>query len=348
MQQSIDNKLGEIKFRKKLVEQQTEGKNYFDDEFKSEEIERIIKERMDVTYKKIKSLSDNKIPITPYIEIGAERGQRSLVMENDLESIGAAVDLSFDMLKSCAYYSMKFNKGKVPLRVCTDAYNLPFKSKSIPFIFCFQTLHHFPDPTPIIYEIHRVLSEGGVFLFDEEPFKKVLHINLYKRRNTIYSDKERKKSFIKKTLDYFFSEEVCNETDYGVIENDKIPLKLWKDGLNIFYEKNIQLSSASVIKTKLFSPSNYIAFFFAYLLGGHISGTGKKSGAYKGNLTDIYDFIICPCCKENGLEIILSKGNGCYTCSSCNRNYPEVEGVLILLKDELFEKLYPDFLQKDK
>lgn len=329
------------------MEQQIEDKHYFDDEFNSEEIEKIINERMDETYKRIKQLTEKNIPVTTYFEIGAERGQRSLVMENDIGATGAAVDLSFDMLKSCSYYSAKFNKLRIPLRICTDAYNLPFKSNSIPFIFCYQTLHHFPDPTPIINEMHRVLSDGGFFLFDDEPYKKVLHLSLYKKRNKVYSKEERGKSYFKKVLDYFFAEESCNEVDYGVIENDKIPLRVWKKGLNIFDKKDIQLKSAKVITSHLFSPHNYFAFILTYLLGGHISGICKKSGTYSGNSTDIYDLIICPSCKENGLEITLNKGNTNYACSNCKRNYPEVEGVLILLNDELFEKLYPDFFGKD-
>jgi SAM-dependent methyltransferase len=203
MKQTIDNKLGEIKFRKKLVEQQTKEKHYFDDEFNSEGIEKIINERMEETRNKIMQLTKKNILITPYIEIGAERGQRSLVMENDFGAAGAAVDLSFDMLKSCNYYSAKFNQPKIPLRICTDAYNLPFKSNSIPFVFCYQTLHHFPDPTPIIHEAYRVLCEGGVFLFDDEPYKKNLHLDLYKKRNKVYSKEERERSFIGRTLDYF-------------------------------------------------------------------------------------------------------------------------------------------------
>lgn len=348
MQQSIDNKLGEIKFRKKLVEQQTEGKNYFNDEFKSEEIEKIINERMEKTYEMMKKLSETGIPLTPYIEIGAERGQRSLVMENELEASGAAVDLSFDMLKSCSYYSVKFNKSNIPFRICTDAYNLPLKSNSIPFVFCFQTLHHFPDPTPIIHEIHRVISDGGMFVFDEEPYKKKLHINLYKKRNKVYSKNERERKYIKEVLDHFFAEESCNEVDHGVIENDAISLKTWKNGLSIFNEKDIQLSSARMINTQLFSPSNYFAFFLAYLIGGHISGVCKKSGIYRGVSNNIYDLIICPCCKENNLEFVLIKRNNNFSCDNCNRNYPVIEDVLILLNDDLFKNLYPEFYRIHK
>ena len=43
------------------------------------------------------------------------------VMENDLGAAGAAVDISFDMLRSGAHYAKVFKRPNVPLRVCCDA-----------------------------------------------------------------------------------------------------------------------------------------------------------------------------------------------------------------------------------
>ena len=68
-----------------------------------------------------------------------------------------------------------FQKKNAPERICCDANTLPFAQNSLPFVFCFETLHHFPDPTPVVHEIYRVLCPGGWFYFNEEPFKKVLY-----------------------------------------------------------------------------------------------------------------------------------------------------------------------------
>lgn len=345
MQQSIDNKLGEIKFRKKLAEQQIENKNIFDDEFNSEDIEKIMQERMAETYSHIKKLSDQGIPISPFLEIGAERGQRSLVLENDLKASGAALDLSFDMLNSCAFYSVKFGKEKIPTRICTDAYNLPLKSNSVPFIFCYQTLHHFPDPTPIITEIHRVLSDGGTFLFDDEPYKKILHIGLYKKRHKMYSSKERKKNLFIKALDHFFAEEICNETDFGVVENDKIPLSTWKNALSIFSEKDVSLKYAKVFTTNLFKRVNLLKLPVSYLMGGTISGVCRKAGNINKTYASISKTLICPSCTSDKKEIELQQEGKDYSCKNCGRKYPEVEGVILLFKDDLFKQLYPEFIR---
>jgi uncharacterized protein YbaR (Trm112 family) len=122
---------------------------------------------------------------------------------------------------------------------------------------------------------------------------------------------------------------------------------MWKKGLNIFEKKDVQLKSIKVITSQLFSPHNYFSFILTYLLGGHISGICQKTGTNRRNSINIFDSIICPSCKDKGLEVTLKKGNGNYICDYCVRKYPEVEGVLILLKDELLNNLYPEFITKN-
>jgi SAM-dependent methyltransferase len=202
--QQIESQQGEIAFRKKLAQQQVEGLNVFTDEYDPKVIETILHERMAKTLEQISALKEKGVTLSPYVEIGAERCQRSLVMENEIGAAGAAVDISFGMLKSCDYYRKLFNKNKTPLRICCDANNLPFASGSIPFVFCYETLHHFPDPTPIIKEIYRITFHGGYFFFDEEPYKRVLHLNLYKGKK-IYSRESLNANKTRKIVDHFFA-----------------------------------------------------------------------------------------------------------------------------------------------
>ena len=139
-------------------------------------------------------------------------------MENDLNLHGAAIDISYDALKSSEYYGKIFNKNRLPVRLCYDANILPIMSNSVPFVFCYETLHHFPNPNPIIKEIHRILAPGGFFFLDEEPFKRVLHIPLYKGEK-IYSKGYKKKSKLKSLMEFCFSKLSCNEIEHGIIEN---------------------------------------------------------------------------------------------------------------------------------
>ena len=344
-QQSIESQRGEIEFRKKLVQQQAEGKRVFNDELDAEGIEKILYERINKTLEQMILLKKSGVVLSPYIEIGAERCQRSLVMENDLAAEGAAIDISFDMLKSCDYYKEVFNRNKVPLRICCDANDLPFMSNSIPFVFCYETLHHFPDPTPIIEEIHRVLSPGGHFFFDEEPYKKVLHLNLYKGKK-VYSKEYLTRSTIKKIFDYFFSKVSCNEVEHGIIENHDIAVSVWKRSLSVFDDKDIALKSISHINCELVNPKHYIKFLFAYLFGGIILGTCQKSGILKTRDSSIYDSIICPSCLKHGRELKLVKKNFSFFCNACNNHYPIIDGIVFLFSYDKFEELYPELLKK--
>ena len=342
--QSIKNQMGEIKFRKKLYQQQVEGRCFFNDEYNFEGIQKILIARMKKTYEQMILLKEIGIVLSPYVEIGAERCQRSLVMENDLGATGAAIDISYDSLKSGDYYKEVFNKNKLPLRICCDAYRLPFMSDSIPFVFCYETLHHFPDPTPIVKEIYRVLVPGGHFFFDEEPYKKMLRVPLYrgaKRR----SKESFSASKIRKILDSFFSKMNCNEIEYGIIENHEIPIGVWRQTLSFFEEKNVKLQSKKRISSELFNPKHYLKYLWAYLLGGEISGTCRKSGArIKGEIS-IHDVLICPSCIDNGRESKLDQKNLSFFCKGCGNKFPLIDGVVFLFSSEKFEKLYPEYFK---
>jgi SAM-dependent methyltransferase len=340
--QDMQSQKGEIEFRKKLVQHQVEGQQHFEDEFNADEIEKILLSRMEKTLNKMNELLEKKIVLSPYIEIGAERCQRSLVMENDLALSGAAVDLSYDMLKSGEHYARRFNRSKLPLRVCADVNRLPFRSNSIPFVFCYETLHHFPDPSPVIREIHRVLSPGGCFYFDEEPYKKVLHVDLY-RGNKMYSKSNRNLNRIRKLVDYFLCEETCNETEHGIIENHDISVGEWKKALGLFDAKDIKMHSLKGLASELFSPNSRFKFILSYLLGGSISGTCFKSG--KISNIDIRNIWACPVCLENGRESGIESDEEKFLCRICGL-FPVVDGVLFLLSRKKLETLYPEVSKK--
>ena len=342
--QSVENQKGEIEFRKKLYQQQVEGKAIFDDEFDSAGIAQILRTRMKKTLSQMALLREKGITLSPYLEIGAERGQRSLVMENDLGLHGVAADISFDMLRSCDHYREVLGQQKSPLRVCCDANNLPFASGSIPFVFCYETLHHFPAPAPITKEIHRVLLPGGCFFFDEEPFKQVLHVNLYQGKH-VYSRKTLTRTTMRKVLDRFFCAKTCNEVEHGIIEYHDIPIELWKEALAHFDDKDVELQVIGPIHSKLYKPSSYARFFAAYLLGGNISGLCRKSGTRSGSNRDIPELMICPSCREeSNREVRLAQSNKAFLCPACSKIYPVVDGVLFLLAYDRFRELYPDIL----
>lgn len=344
--QNLNNKIGEIDFRRKLSLQQTGGEKVLQDEFNQEGIEKILLERMEKTKEQIQLLKKEGILMSPYLELGAERSQRALVMENDFGFKGVAADISFDMLSSCVYYAKKFNKKEIPIRVCCDAYNLPFLSKSLPFVFCYETLHHFPDMSPIIKEIIRVLAPGGSFFFAEEPCKGFLQLRLFKSKNRIYSEESVKKGIIKRAIGHFLYRHACNETEHGIIENDRISIFSWRRALSFFEEKDVKLeATSSLFRTELFHIKSYLKFILFCLVGGGVSGICKKAGEIKNNFNGNMLFFRCPDCAKAQREEKLFKSDGAdsYSCANCRRKFPIVDGILFLFSNEEFKKLYPKY-----
>jgi SAM-dependent methyltransferase len=339
-EQTVQNQKGEIEFRRKLFQQQVEGEKIFDGEFDAEGIESILIERMERTAREMRGLRDRGVVLSPYLEIGAERGQRAMVMENELESEGAAVDLSFDLLRSCAHYARRFGREKLPFRVCADAYRLPFESGSVPFVYCYQTLHHFPDPTPIIAEVHRVLAPGGHFYFSEEPYKKVLHWNLYqagKRRLTPVSRAQH-------VFERFFAKPEMTEEEFGIVENHSIAVGTWKRALGMFEEASVTMLVANRVEADLFRPRNPLKWVIAYLLGGGISGLCRKAGAHTPTGRAIRDILISPALLEQGEEVRLRAAGATFTSDRPGDRYPVVDDIAVLMKPELIRQLYPEML----
>jgi SAM-dependent methyltransferase len=344
--QLIKSKKGEIEFREKLSQQQVNGSRIFDDEYDRQGVEAILAERMSRTFKQMSLLKSQGIPISPYVEIGAERCQRSLVMENDFAASGAAVDISYPSLRTCGYYADKFARKTLPLRICCDAYNLPFLTGSIPFVFCYETLHHFPDPTPIVKEAHRILTPGGHFYFDEEPVKQFLHINLYDGKK-IYSKKALERDRVSQIVDSFFARRRCNEVNHDIVENDQISVRAWKHALDLFEKKSVELKMPFG-KVDLFHPQDSARYLLAFMFGGSISGVCRKSGFVDDSRVSIDRRLRCPTCAESSKEVMLSHIMQGLYCSSCGKIYPTVEGVIFLLPDSTFRELYPMYAEEKK
>jgi SAM-dependent methyltransferase/uncharacterized protein YbaR (Trm112 family) len=344
--QDVANQKAEIEFRKKLYLQQVDGKGIFEDEFDSAGMEKILLERMNKTLAQMALLRDRGIPLTPYIEIGAERCQRSLVMENDLGASGCAVDISHDLLKSCDHYQKVFGKAKAPMRICCDANTLPFKTASIPFVFCYETLHHFPEPAPIVKELYRVLLPEGFFFFDEEPYKRILHVNFY-MGSKIYSQPYLRRSTVRKVLDRLFAAPTCNEVEHGVIENDSISLAQWKNALACFARKDVHLVPTHHfgMQSDLFNPSSYLKYLAVFLLGGTVSGLCQKAGNGAQSRGVLSDSLICPSCKPTGTEIALNRNDSAFVCTECLKVYPIVDDVVFLFAHDKLAQLYPDIFQ---
>ena len=334
--QEVGNKRGEVEFRRRLFEQQVQGNSVFENEFDAAGIEAVLRERMRDTLGTMEGLRNAGVVLTPYLEIGAERGQRALVLENELGAEGAALDLSLDLLRSCGHYADRFGMERLPLRVCADAYRLPFRTGSLPFVFCYQTLHHFPAPEPILREVHRVLAPGGHFFFAEEPYRRRLHVPLVRVRSSV---RDQPRSRLGKLLRHLFVEEVFNEEEMGVLENHGIPIADWRRALSIFAEGEATLA-LDRFRVPAQGRRNPALYALLWLLGGRISGLYRKEAGPGAPAGRIAEALTAPPAPGRPEAPLRREGTG-YVAETGER-YPEVDGVAMLLPEELRRELYPE------
>ena len=344
-EQNLSHLKGEIAFRKKLARQHVTGEMLLPDYYAKETHDRILRDRVNATIRDIRGLG-RPGGLSPFLELGAERCQRSLVLTNDFGARGFAVDISFDQLKTAAHFADVFDRPKLPLRVCCDANRLPFRTGSFPLIFCYAFLHHFPSPAPVVREARRVMSEG-VFFFKEEPFKRP-KIVLYKQRQGAGPTSALRNSKAVRFLEKFISDEHGDERGHGIIENDAISLKTWIRALSVFERRQVTVSSVEGrVRTRL---GDRVAMrnLPNMLLGGEIEGVcGKEDLGAGQEPRELTDLMVCPDCVRGpntspaGPPALRKKPGG-FACRACGSTFPVIDDIIMLLPSKLFRELYPE------
>lgn len=344
--QTIATLKGEIEFRAKLSRQHVSGEVLLPDYYRKEQHDEILRTRVAATLKKMTELEGRGIPLSPFLELGAERGQRSLVLVNDFGADGFAVDISYHQLRTVEHFARLFQRDRLPIRVCCDAYHLPFRSNAFPFVFCYEFLHHFPSLPPILAEIHRVIGNGYLY-FAEEPFRKLWRLVLYQQRHKIYSEAAAKKHRLVKLLEEFISEQHCDEVEHGIVENYDISVRDWRAALARFDEVEATLVSSNGMRSRLKGRVG-LRNVPNLVLGGNIAALCRKTtpaGRRPG--ADLYDLLACPSCtvpsEGGGLDRppLVREGDR-FRCSRCRVDYGSRDGILFLLPREECQQLYPD------
>lgn len=344
--QTIENLRGEIEFREKLSRQHVSGEIVLPDYYDRDQHDAILRQRVADTLHKMKELKDRGIALSPFLELGAERGQRSLALTNDFGAAGFAIDISFHQLRTMEHFAQLFSRPKLPIRICCDANHLPFRNGSFPFVFCYEFLHHFPALKPVIEEIDRVLS-NGTFFFAEEPLKRMLKVALYSQKHKAYSERARGKNKYLAFVESFISETPCDETAHGIIEKQDISLAEWMEALSIFQDTELELVSFNNLSSKLGRRLS-LRNLTNVLLGGSISGLCRKTARGKNSPTgDVYSCLGCPDCTTPTPDgnfdrpPLMPLFDG-FKCSQCGFKYPCREGIIFLLPRAELQQLYPD------
>lgn len=116
--QEVANQRDAIAVRWTLLRQQVDGEPSVDNELETVAIEKALADRMQRTLEEMRRLESAGVAASPYLELGAERCQRFLVIGDDLGGHGAAANISLDMLDGRRYHPGVYGRPEGPFRVC--------------------------------------------------------------------------------------------------------------------------------------------------------------------------------------------------------------------------------------
>lgn len=342
--QGFSAKKGEVTFRQKLASQQSKGgRIVFPDVHNYNEMIETMRQRAATTRQAMRRLLADGIQLSPFIELGAERCQRALVLANEFDAQGIAIDISFDMLRLGEEVAKGLGYDKVPMRICCDANNLPVRDSVLSFAFCYETLHHFPDPSPIIKELARVLGDQSILYFDEEPVKGSIYrfTRLYQRHGHRLSPFEN----ILNRLGILplISKAGGIEIEHGVLE-EEFDLTTWQRALDPFQNTEV------IVNKRLGLHLDNFRFGLSKVLAGMMGGNievrcmNAKSQPASTPSNSLIEMLKCPtCAPKHPVPLLVAQQRQGLQCDECGCFYPEIDGVLFLLEISLGRSLYPEY-----
>lgn len=288
-------------------------------------------------------------PLSPFLEIGSNAGHTSYMLVNEFGATGFALDISADSLRYGIELQDRWGYRSAPVRVAGDALNLPFADDSLQLVIAFQMLSQFMNIESVFLEVKRVLAPGGVFLFGEEPLRRLLTLRLY--RCPYY---DTMKPWERKLHDWgllgFLVKDVIGahqEESFGIRQNHSMGLQDW----HRLVQKHFAAHEYSILvpergwaerATKRMAirldpyGSEWRA---ARLLGGTLAAVCKTKGDQQPRRlkNKFEDLLRCPDCRSP-LE---RDSNEALRCSSCSYEAPLEGGVYNLLRSADKAELYP-------
>jgi len=289
-------------------------------------------------------------PLSPFLEIGANVGHTSYMLANEFEAEGFALDISADALRWGVALQREWRLARAPIRVAGDAVHLPFRDSSLRFVLAFQMLSQFMDIESVVVEIKRVLAPGGVFLFGEEPLKRLLSLRLY--RCPYY---DRMKPWERKLHDWgllgYLVRDVIGaeqEESFGIRQNHSLYLQDWhRLTLKHFVAHEYEIfvrergPAGRIVKTLAVRLDPHGSLWrAACLLGGTLTAVCRKAGGPQAAFPPFERFeslLRCPDCAGS----LARDAAGSLVCAQCGYRAPLESGVYNLLPSAEKKELYP-------
>lgn len=288
--------------------------------------------------------------LSPFLEIGANAGHSSYLLANEFGAEGFALDISADALRYGVALQDLWGLSRAPVRVAGDALKLPFRDGSLRLVLAYQMLSQFMDIERVVVEVKRVLAPGGVFLFAEEPLRRLLSLRLYRcpYRNRMKP--------LERTLDdwgllgYLVKDVIGAEQEesFGIRQNHSMYLKDWRrliekhfvgHRLNVYVRERGWAQRWVKNLAVLLDPHRSV-WRAAHLLGGTLAAVCRKEGAPPETLPAIARFeafLRCPDCSG----YFVRSPEETLVCTRCGYQAPNEGGVYNLLPSADRTALYP-------
>jgi SAM-dependent methyltransferase len=289
--------------------------------------------------------------MSPFLEIGANAGHTSYMLCNEFGAEGFALDISADALRHGIALQDLWGMSRAPVRIAGDGVNLPFADGSLQLVLTFQTLSQFMDMDRVFAEVKRVLAPGGIFLFAEEPIRRLLSLRIY--RCPYY---ETMKPWERKLSDWgllgYLVQDVIGanqEESFGIRQNHTMYLNDWNALVQrhfVAHEYEIfvpergwgeRVMKRAAVKADPFG-SEWRA---ARLLGGTLAAVCRKGGDPHTPLVDMRHFEKYLRCPDCGSAMNRGDDSDTLACAHCPYTAPNEGGVYNLLRSRDRSELYP-------
>jgi SAM-dependent methyltransferase len=292
--------------------------------------------------------------MTPFLEIGANVGHTSYMLVNEFGQQGLALDLSADALRNGRLVMERWGLELEPVRIAGDALRLPFKDNSLRMVLAFQMLSQFQDIEAVFTEVKRVLQPGGIFMFGEEPIRRLLSLRLYRAPYWEQMNAWERQLHQWGLLGFLAKDVIGAEQEesFGIRQNHRTKLWDWIDMIDrhfvaresaVFVPQRGWGERAAYRLLKL-ADRNNSEWLPARFLGGTLAAFCRKAGeppepdTLDAALNQNFERLLrCPDCgasieRRDGLAL---------ACVACQYSAANEEGVYNLLCSQDRRELYP-------
>ena len=288
--------------------------------------------------------------LTPFLEIGANAGHTSYMLANDFGADGFALDISADALRYGVALMDRWHLERAPVRIAGDATNLPFRDNSLRFVMACQMLSQFMNIESVFLEVKRVLMPGGVFLFTEEPLRRLLSLRLYRCPYQNRMKPWERKLFDWGLLGYLVRDVIGAEQEesFGIRQNHSMYLNDWHalvtkhfaDHRYVMFVPERGWGERVVKRAAIRLDRHHSEWRAARLLGGTLAAFCKKGGdapEASASLDRFEQHLQCPDCKGG----LIRDAADTLRCPACGYAAANEGAVYNLLASVDRAELYP-------